>query len=94
MDDDGSGFVSRLADEMEEEQLKAGDEIVAHACELLSEPKVSVRELRFLVKCLCQALRDALRVAESRGRRLPARTDDEPQGRPGVGLKPGTGACQ
>jgi len=69
-DQDGDGPVSRLADEMEAVQLRAGSELLGHVGVMVDDQKVGVRELRFLVKCLCEALRDALRVAESRGGRL------------------------
>jgi hypothetical protein len=71
-DQDGDGPVSRLADEMEAVQLRAGSELLGHAGVMVDDQKVGVGELRFLVKCLCEALRDALRVAESRGGRLGA----------------------
>jgi len=44
---------------------------------LLGNPKAEVGELRFLANRLVEALRDALRVAESRGRRLPRLDEDE-----------------
>ncbi|MDT0548230.1 hypothetical protein [Streptomyces lonegramiae] len=77
-DDDGNGRLSRLADEMEAMQLRAGAELLCHVGKMLGDHKVGVGELRFLVKSLCEALHDALRVAESRGGRLPARADGEP----------------
>ncbi|MDT0613761.1 hypothetical protein [Streptomyces lancefieldiae] len=66
-DDDG-GPVSRLADTTEATQLGMGAELLAHAHDLL--PRAPHGELRYLAECLTQALADALRVAESRGRRL------------------------
>lgn len=66
-DDDG-GPVSRLADTTEAVQLGMGGELLAHARELL--PDAPRGELRHLAECLTDALADALRVAESRGRRL------------------------
>ncbi|WP_217139720.1 hypothetical protein [Streptomyces sp. AC627_RSS907] len=65
-DDDG-GPVSRLADTTEATQLRMGVELLAHAHDLL--PRAPHGELRYLAECLTQALADALRVAESRGRR-------------------------
>ncbi|MGW3566533.1 hypothetical protein ACWDSL_22125 [Streptomyces sp. NPDC000941] len=76
--DDGNSRLSRLADEMEAAQLTAGVELLGHAGEMLRAHKVSEGELRFLVKSLREALTDALRVAESRGGRLPACADGEP----------------
>ncbi|MEU5022147.1 hypothetical protein AB0G60_32735 [Streptomyces angustmyceticus] len=73
--DDGDSSLSRLADEIEEVQLETGAELLDHAAMMLENQKVNAVELRFLSARLCEALRDALRVAESRGGRLP-----EPEG--------------
>ncbi|MEU1664618.1 hypothetical protein ACI2L4_04320 [Streptomyces sparsogenes] len=81
-DDDGNSRLSRLADEMEAVQLRAATELLGHAGEMLGDYKVGVGELRFLVKSLCAALNDALRVAESRGGRLLACADGERHGGP------------
>lgn len=48
-----------------------GTELLGHAHALLDDRKANARELRFLAQRLCEALRDALRMAESRGRPLP-----------------------
>jgi len=66
--DEHGGPVSRLADATESVQLGMGAELLAHARELL--PGTPRGELRFLAERLTEALRDALRVAESRGQRL------------------------
>nr|WP_030650050.1 hypothetical protein [Streptomyces rimosus] len=65
--DDNGGILSRLADEMEEVQLAMGAELLDHATEILEDRKAGALEFRFLSTRLCEALRDALRVAESRG---------------------------
>lgn len=62
-----------------------GAQLLAHACALLDDRKASAGELRFLAARLTEALRDVLRVAESRGERLPAYDDGddtEPGGHP------------
>ena len=66
------GVVSRLADATETIRLEMGSELLAHAREMLTEDAscCSGNELRFLAARLSEALGDALRVAESRGRRL------------------------
>jgi hypothetical protein len=61
------GRVSRLADIAEATQLDMGAQLLAHADDLL--PDASETQLRFLAERLTEALRDILRVAESRGRR-------------------------
>ncbi|GHH90766.1 hypothetical protein [Streptomyces capillispiralis] len=66
--DDNGGPVSRVADTTEAVQLGMGRDLLAHARELL--PGAPRGELRHLAECLTDALADALRVAESRGRRL------------------------
>lgn len=79
-DSDG-GPVSRLADRLEELQLDTGAELLDHTEELLGAHRTSADELRFCVHRLAEALRDALRVAESRGGRIPVPGDDM-QGHP------------
>ncbi|MFH8567462.1 hypothetical protein [Streptomyces sp. NPDC017993] len=69
-DDDG-GYVSRLADHLEEVQLETGAELLGHAADLVATDRAATAdELRFCVHRLREALRDALRVAESRGMRI------------------------
>jgi len=75
--EDGKGYLSRLADEMEAVQLRMGTELLGHADALLGNPKAEAGELRFLANRLVEALRDALRVADSRGRRIPLPDADE-----------------
>ncbi|NIY67301.1 hypothetical protein SMALB_5354 [Streptomyces malaysiensis] len=70
-DTDGAGYLSRLADEMEAVQLQMGTELIGHARLLLRDRRADARELRYLSNRLIEALQDALRIAESRGRRLP-----------------------
>ncbi|WP_167503543.1 hypothetical protein [Streptomyces malaysiensis] len=70
-DADGEGYLSKLADEMEAVQLQMGAELIGHARLMLGDRKTDVRELRYLSNRLIEALQDALRIAESRGGRLP-----------------------
>ncbi|MGR3934241.1 hypothetical protein [Streptomyces sp. BRA346] len=70
--------LSRRADEIEALQLSMGAELLGHARALLDDRKADIGEVRFLAERLCEALRDVLRVAESRGARLP--TGDEENG--------------
>ncbi|MFF3498260.1 hypothetical protein [Streptomyces sp. NPDC003247] len=67
---DGTGHVSRLADEIEGIQLHMADELLQHADALLAEHGVSSGELTYLARRLTESLRDVRRVAESRGARL------------------------
>ncbi|MGW7687385.1 hypothetical protein ACWGMA_00600 [Streptomyces asiaticus] len=79
-DADGEGYLSRLADEMEAVQLQMGAELIGHASLLLRDRKADARELRYLSNRLIEALQDALRIAESRGGRLPVSDECESDG--------------
>ncbi|MFK4182622.1 hypothetical protein ACI2L4_01170 [Streptomyces sparsogenes] len=74
--DNGDSLLNRRADQIEALQLSMGMELLGHARALLDDRKANAGELRFLAQRLCEALRDALRVAESRGRRLPACSEE------------------
>ncbi|AQT72502.1 MULTISPECIES: hypothetical protein [Streptomyces] len=69
--DTPAGYLSRLADNTEEIQLGLGSELLAHAAEVLADADSNLEELRLLATDLTGALQDALRVATSRGHRLP-----------------------
>ncbi|MCX5272687.1 hypothetical protein [Streptomyces virginiae] len=68
--DDGTSFLSRLADNAEENQLASGTELLDRALKVLADPETEPDELRLLASDLTGALQDAIRVATSRGRRL------------------------
>ncbi|WP_326729363.1 hypothetical protein [Streptomyces phaeochromogenes] len=68
--DDNDGYMSRLADNMEAVQLGMAAELLEQVQELLADRDTEAEELRLLTTKLTGALRDALRVATSRGRRL------------------------
>ncbi|MFE2232177.1 hypothetical protein ACFXA4_06330 [Streptomyces sp. NPDC059442] len=69
--DTTGGPLSRLADHAESAQLAASTELLEHAREVLVDETSDPEELRLLATDLTCALRDALRVAASRGHRLP-----------------------
>ncbi|MET9758130.1 hypothetical protein ABZ016_03595 [Streptomyces sp. NPDC006372] len=69
---DGTGYVSRLADDIEDLQLGMAAELLGHSAELLAVRRVTSAELHYLALRLTESLRDVVRVAESRGRRLRA----------------------
>ncbi|WP_200307654.1 hypothetical protein [Streptomyces adelaidensis] len=73
---DEGGCVSRLADEMEAVQLTMGTDVLGHARKVLDDPASPHTEVRYAGLRLAECLGDALRVAESRGLRLPS--PDEP----------------
>ncbi|MEU4068423.1 hypothetical protein AB0F25_39560 [Streptomyces wedmorensis] len=70
--DETGGTLSRLADHTESAQLDAGTELLEHSVKVLADEQSDLEELRFLARDLAEALQDVLRVAISRGHRLPA----------------------
>ncbi|GAA2228601.1 hypothetical protein [Streptomyces nogalater] len=69
---DGTGYVSRLADQVESVQLGMAGELIDHAAELLTAHRLTDRELHYLARQLTASLREVKRVAESRGARPPS----------------------
>jgi hypothetical protein len=76
-DSDG-GVLSRLADEMETAQTNTAAEVLEAANALLRDPNADSRELRFALVRVNEVLADVLRVAQSRGARLPVPDCEEP----------------
>ncbi|WP_329150146.1 hypothetical protein OIU91_25235 [Streptomyces sp. NBC_01456] len=76
---DGTGYVSRLADDVENVQLDMAQDLLGHAADMLGDIKATTDQLRFLSAELTAALRHVLRVAESRNVGLPP-ADSEPEG--------------
>lgn len=87
--DDGDGYLSRVADSVEAVQLDMAARLLSHAGELVREPKASARELRYVAARLVESLHETLRVARSRGGRLPRPV--EPFASPGGDPVPGDG---
>ncbi|MEU5085943.1 hypothetical protein [Streptomyces sp. NPDC021356] len=69
--DDPYSRLSRLADEVEADLLDSAEFVLAEARPLLADEATSEGELRFAGVQLAAALTDALRIAASRGARLP-----------------------
>ncbi|WP_230396287.1 hypothetical protein [Streptomyces blattellae] len=74
---DSGSPLARLADEMERVQLAMGAEVLGHARKVLEDPLAGHAEVRYAGVRLAECLADALRVAESRGMRLPVPDGDE-----------------
>ncbi|WP_329165603.1 MULTISPECIES: hypothetical protein [unclassified Streptomyces] len=76
---DGRGYLSTLADSIETVQLGMGQELVEYAREAAAPgvAALSATEYRWLACRLSGALADALRVADSRGQRLPGPGEGE-----------------
>lgn len=68
--DASGGYLSRLADNTEAVQLGMAVELLEHAAVVLSDEDTEPNELRLLATDMGGTLRDVLRVAISRGRRL------------------------
>ncbi|WP_405531302.1 hypothetical protein OG592_25865 [Streptomyces avidinii] len=80
--DTPAGYLSRLADSTEDIQLGLGSELLAHAVEVLADADSDPEELRLLATDLAGALRNAVRVATSRGHRLTRPAHSVHEGRP------------
>ncbi|NEC21226.1 hypothetical protein [Streptomyces parvus] len=78
---DGTGLVSRKADEVESIQLDMADELLGHAADLLADDGATGHQVRFLAGRLTESLQQIVRVAESRGSRLDALLPDRPEPR-------------
>ncbi|MFD5392736.1 hypothetical protein ACFWJW_00535 [Streptomyces sp. NPDC127097] len=75
---DGTGYVSRIADQMEEEQLSSADDLLDEARQVLAARAWTPGELHLLAVELTASLADVRRVARSRGGRLTALGQDAP----------------
>lgn len=69
---DGTGYLSRVADNIEAVQLGMAGELLDHATELLADRKATSDQLRFVLARMSESLTDVKRIADSRGARLPA----------------------
>ncbi|MBT2410206.1 hypothetical protein J7I94_06490 [Streptomyces sp. ISL-12] len=69
-DSEGSRL-SRLADGLEVALLASAEDVLVRAKPLLADERAGARELRFAGLRLAEALQDAVRIATSRGARLP-----------------------
>ncbi|MFJ4784432.1 hypothetical protein [Streptomyces sp. NPDC088794] len=74
------GVLSRLADEIETSQLRDGAQVFAGARTVLDDRKAGEYALRRALRATTEVLGNVLRVAESRGARLP-----QPDGDDGAG---------
>ncbi|GAA1350182.1 hypothetical protein [Streptomyces beijiangensis] len=67
---DGTGPLSRVADQIEAVQLGLARNLVTHALGTLDDPEVEYADLQTLAAHLTEALHDALLIAAGRGTRL------------------------
>ncbi|MFI5663419.1 hypothetical protein [Streptomyces sp. NPDC051684] len=68
--DNPDGYLSRLADRIEHEQLVDAREVLALSRDLLVDVDVAAIELLFIARRLTESLTQTLRIADSRGARL------------------------
>lgn len=68
---DPNSRLSRLADEMEEEQIECGNVVLEGALEVLADQVVGEVAVRFALTQAVLSLREVLLVAHSRGQRIP-----------------------
>ncbi|MFD1661040.1 hypothetical protein ACFSL4_23250 [Streptomyces caeni] len=69
---EGTGYLSRLADDMESAQLTLAGELLREAHRVLDGRQWAAGELHLLTVQLTEALTDVRRIAISRGQRLPS----------------------
>lgn len=74
---DGGSVLARLADQMEAIQLGMGADVLKEARKVLENPLSTHAEIRYAGVRLAESLGDVLRVAESRGMRLPVPDGEE-----------------
>ncbi|MCF6522638.1 hypothetical protein HOY81_05965 [Streptomyces sp. JJ36] len=77
---DGTGYLSRVADNIESVQLGMADDLLGHVSDLLADRRATPEQLRYAVARLAESLRDVHRVARSRGDRLLARDGPRREG--------------
>ncbi|MGW2256714.1 hypothetical protein ACWCXE_02355 [Streptomyces sp. NPDC001780] len=78
---DGSDSTfSRLADDVEEAQTSLATEVLENAQRVCADPLADTSQLRLALARANESLGEVLRVAVSRGARLPRADDDEGDG--------------
>ena len=63
--------LSLLADDIEAAQLDSGEQVLAGAKAVLGDPKAGERAVRFALTRASESLEDVIRIAVSRGGRIP-----------------------
>nr|WP_223190707.1 hypothetical protein [Streptomyces sp. TRM68416] len=79
---DGTGYLSRVADNVESVQLEMATDLLGHAADMLDDRRATPAQLRFLLARMSESLTDVHRIAESRGARLPAPAYEVPDDLP------------
>ncbi|MBW5252133.1 MULTISPECIES: hypothetical protein [Streptomyces] len=68
--DDPGSLMSRLADDMEDEQIECGEQVWAGSRAVLADRAAGERAVRFALTRATESLGDLLRIAQSRGHRM------------------------
>ncbi|MFF3874739.1 hypothetical protein [Streptomyces sp. NPDC001978] len=78
-------FLSRLADDVEDQQIETATVMRDLAKPMVEDTaSLTTAELRWIVRRLIESLTDVLNIAESRGQRIPDyETHEEPSNEPG-----------
>ncbi|MDN3259760.1 hypothetical protein QWJ26_08015 [Streptomyces sp. CSDS2] len=63
--------LSRLADDVEAAQLRSGEQVLAGARAVLADRAAGERAVRFALTRAGESLEEVLRIAHSRGARIP-----------------------
>ncbi|WP_051857987.1 hypothetical protein [Streptomyces cellulosae] len=71
--DNDHSRLSQLADDLEAAQLDSGEQVLAGAKAVLADPAAGERAVRFALTRAAECLADLLRIAVSRGERIPRR---------------------
>ncbi|WP_033324365.1 hypothetical protein [Streptomyces yerevanensis] len=69
--DNDESRLSLLADDVEAAQLHSGEQVLAGAKAVLVDAKAGERAVRFALTRAVESLGDVLRIAASRGTRIP-----------------------
>ncbi|WP_155058924.1 hypothetical protein [Streptomyces blattellae] len=79
--DSGHSRLSLLADDVEAAQLSSGEQVLAGARAVLADRTAGERAARFALTRAAECLEDVLRIAVSRGERIPGSELEEGRGR-------------
>ncbi|MFI6409158.1 hypothetical protein [Streptomyces sp. NPDC050548] len=63
--------LSLLADDIEAAQLDSGEQVLAGTKAVLADPQAGERAVRFALTRASESLEDVIRIAVSRGERIP-----------------------
>ncbi|MEU6381001.1 hypothetical protein [Streptomyces sp. NPDC046909] len=69
--DGGDSKLSQLADDVEAAQLRSGEQVLAGARAVLADAKSGEQAIRFALARATESLEDVMRIAVSRGGRVP-----------------------